>query len=170
MKYRVILADPPWRFSTWSNKGRDRCPETRHYETMSLEEIAALQIPSADSSFLFLWAYQPMLPDSLRVMEAWEFRYVTIAFVWVKTGGIGHGYYTRSGSELCLLGRKGNGRADVKDHSIRQVIETPRREHSRKPDEIYDRIECLLDGPYLELFARTKRAGWDAWGDQAGTW
>ena len=168
-QYRVILADPPWRFHTWSAGGRDRCPDVRHYETMPLPEIQALPVSewAARDAVLLLWAIDSMLPQALEVIAAWGFTYRTVGFYWVKLGKrvrhpFGGGFWTRANPEQCLLaarGKIGRMRADVP-----KLIEAARREHSRKPDEVYERSERLLPGPYLELFARTERDGWDTWG------
>lgn len=183
-KHGAILADPPWSFRSWSDKGKNRAPDAmvrqkglaeRHYATMSLANIRAL--PVADwalpNCVLFLWAVDCMLPEALAVGAAWGFRFKTVAFTWTKikaNGGhhIGLGYWTRGNPEQCLLFTRGAPRR--KSAAVRQLIEAQRREHSRKPDETYERIEALVDGPYLELFARTERPGWNQWGNQLGTW
>jgi len=144
------------------------------YPTMSQGDIKAMR-PSIDQwaapdCALFLWITMPCLPDGLAVMDAWGFEYRTVAFTWIKmtragTPAFGLGHYTRGNAELCLLGIR--GRMPVKVRDVPQVIMSPRREHSRKPDEQYERIERLYDGPYLECFARYRRANWDVWGDEA---
>jgi len=173
-KYKVILADPPWRFQTYSEKGRGRCPDGSvgafHYSTMSLEEIKALPVAewAAPNCTLFLWGTNPLLPQALEVMAAWGFTYKTKAFCWVKKTKwgkehIGTGYYTRANPEDCWLGTRGKPKRV--SASVRQLIHARVREHSRKPDEIYGRIEELMgDVPRLEMFARQKWPGWDAWG------
>jgi len=171
-RYGVILADPPWNHSSWEGGG-DRHP-SRHYDVMSVEEIASLPVSglAGEDCALFLWGCYPLIPEALMIVEAWGFDYRTVAFTWVKTNPvsgnlfIGCGSWTRANPEPCLLGIK--GRPKRKDAGIPQLIVSPRREHSRKPEEAYHRIETLLDGPYLELFARTERPGWDAWGDEVG--
>ena len=169
--YGAFLADPPWRFATYSAKGRDRCPETRHYETMTLEQIKALPVAdiAAPDSVLLLWAIDPMLPHALETGTAWGFTYKTVGYYWVKPGlngtyPIGTGYWTRTNPEQCLLFTRGKPRR--KSASVRKLILSPRREHSRKPDEAAERTTKLVQGPYLELFARQRRPGWDAWGDE----
>jgi N6-adenosine-specific RNA methylase IME4 len=113
-----------------------------------------------------------MLPQALEVGAAWGFRYVTKAFTWAKTNrtkpgfSIGLGYWTRGGTESCLLFTRGSPRRQ--SASMRELIVAHRREHSRKPDEARERIEAMLPGPYVELFCREPRPGWDAWGDQLG--
>ena len=181
-RYSVIYADPPWAFKTYSDKGKDRAPD-QHYGVMTIDAICALPVQewSAQNALLFLWVYQPMLPDALRVMEAWGFNYVTVGFFWVKVSGgqdrlfyatdnvrKGLGYYTRAGAEQCWIGKRGNG---VKRFSMGegQVVFSPLREHSRKPDEIAESIvELCGDVPRLEMFARTKRPGWDHFGNETG--
>jgi N6-adenosine-specific RNA methylase IME4 len=114
-----------------------------------------------------------MLPQALDVARSWGFRYTNVAFDWVKTTKageptIGMGYYTRTGPEQCLLAIR--GKPQICSHAVRQVIMAPRREHSRKPDEFYRRVEDLFPGPYLDLFARGRWDGWLVWGDQVDRW
>lgn len=192
--YRVIYADPAWTFVTRSGKGKGRSPE-QHYDCMTIDEIKALPVAAhaADNAALLLWTTDPHLLLALEVMEAWGFEYKTVGFTWVKlnkcfapavTGAdrdgqlrystdpefavsdffTGMGYYTRANPEMCLLGTRGRAQRVHKD--VRQLIISKRREHSRKPDEAYDRIERLFAGPYLEMFARTCRPGWGAWGNE----
>lgn len=165
--YRTILADPPWEFETWGEAGKDRSPDA-HYPTLSIEEIAALPVAelAAEDCALFLWAQWNTIPECRGVIEAWGFRYVTCAFVWVKDGNFGNGYWTRHDTEPCLLATR--GRPARLDKGVRQSIAGPRGRHSAKPEEIYPRIERLVAGPYLELFARgPARPGWDVWGNEA---
>jgi N6-adenosine-specific RNA methylase IME4 len=172
MSYRIFLVDPPWRYRAWSRDMGSRTAES-FYPTMRSTDIQAMR-PRIDEwaaphCALFLWVTAPCLPEGIAVMEAWGFRYVTIALTWVKTTragapAFGMGRYTRGNVELCLLGIR--GRMPVLAHDVSQVILAPRRDHSRKPDEQYQRIERLYDGPYLELFARRRRPGWDAWGNE----
>jgi N6-adenosine-specific RNA methylase IME4 len=172
--FRAILADPPWSFRTWS-KTRQTRAAANHYAVMGADDIEPLPIGelAADDCALFMWATSPMLPQALAVMAAWGFTFKTVAFYWAKTTPktdsswapkwhCGLGYWTRANAELCLLGTRGKPKRLSK--SVRQLIVAPRREHSRKPDEIHDRIERLVAGPYLELFARQKTSGWLAWG------
>lgn len=170
--YGAIYADPPWNFVTRSAKGRGRCPDGQgHYQVMDLDAIKALPVVqlAAPDCVLLLWITDPLLERGLDVIRAWGFVYKTVAFTWVKTtksGGwhISLGYWTRGNPEQCLLFTKGHPKA--LSHSVRQLVVSPRREHSRKPDECYGHIETLVGGPYVELFARHRRPGWDAWGDQ----
>lgn len=169
--------------ATERNEQRRNHPE-RHYATMSLDDIKALPVGAlaAKDCVLLLWAVDPLLPEAIEVGRAWGFAYKTVGFTWAKLrretskrGGffeliwhklfpIGTGYWTRSNPEQCLLFTRGNPKR--LSASIRQLVIAPRREHSRKPDEIRDSIRKLTDGPYLELFARAAAPGWDAWGNQ----
>jgi N6-adenosine-specific RNA methylase IME4 len=159
----AILVDPPLLQGQGNPHARSAA---RHYPVLSADAIAALPVAAlaAPDCALFLWALWPALPDALAMIEAWGFEYITNAFLWVKQTPSGDklwtglGGWTRSNSEPCLLAVKGNPKRLARD--VHQVIMTPLREHSRKPDEIYDRIERLVAGPYLELFAREQRAGW----------
>lgn len=168
-RYRAILADPPWRFQTWSAKGAGRAPD---YSTMTMGRIAALpvELVAASDCILFIWMSWPMLEQALHVIDRWGFTYKTCAFAWIKANGvevkIGTGYWTRANSECCLLATRGQPKRKHAD--VRQAIIEPPREHSRKPDCIYERVERLVAGPYLELFARSTRRGWDSWGDEVG--
>ena len=168
-KYKVILADPPWSFKNYSKKGEKR-NANRHYETMSLADIKNLPIQKIadDDCILFLWITGPLLDKAFDVISEWGFTYKTIGFTWIKenmkspTLFMGGGYWTRSNSEICLLATKGKPKRIGKN--VMQPIISPRRQHSRKPDEIRERIERLVDGPYIELFARTESKTWDVWG------
>jgi len=172
-KYSVIYADPPWSFEVWSGAGKDRAAEN-HYPTMTQADIEALPVAdlAADDCVLLLWAVMPQMQEALDVIKAWGFQYKTAGFVWVKTTqdgerpATGMGYWTRANAEICLLATKGSPvrlNADV-----HQIVQTPRQEHSKKPDEVRARIERLVPGPYLEMFCRDPRDGWDAWGNQSG--
>lgn len=178
-RYRVIYADPPWTFATYSRKGKGRSAEA-HYDCMSLADIKALPVAewAADDCVLLLWTTDPLLQTAFDVIRAWGFTYKTVGFYWAKLNKsaetaiyndssffTGLGFWTRANPECCLLatcGKPHRRRADVK-----KLIVSPRREHSRKPDEAYERIEALCDGPYLEMFARSSRSGWDTWGIEA---
>lgn len=181
--YRIVYADPPWRFEVRSREtGLGKSPD-RHYRTMTTAEIAALPVREAvaDSAHLALWVYDPMLPAAFVVAEAWGFpRFVTPLFRWFKTTngqmrlfdptptpGFSTGYHTRGGAcEECWLFKRGRG-LGVRRHGIRKEFFAPVREHSRKPDEVAEWIVDLYgDLPRVELFARTRRSGWDAWGDE----
>jgi N6-adenosine-specific RNA methylase IME4 len=177
--YGVILADPPWGFQCWD--GKDKRVASRGsvtpYQTMDMDAIGALPVAdlAAPDCALFMWVVWPTIPEAFAVMEAWGFKYKTCAFTWLKADPyrlwglsedvyMGLGYWTRANSEVCLLGTRGKPKRLSAD--VRQGIIEPRREHSRKPDCVHGRIERLVAGPYLELFARQRRQGWDCWGNQ----
>lgn len=184
-KFGAIYADPPWVFKVYSGKGKTRSAD-RHYRvdeatgesTLSLDELKKIPVEqlAADDCALFLWAVMPELPGALEVMRAWGFEYKTAGFTWVKTtenaGGIalngdglhwGMGYWTRANAELCLFGTRGAPQRQAKD--VHQIIVSPVGEHSRKPEQANARIERLVSGPYLELFARRPMVGWCCWGN-----
>lgn len=165
IRYGAILADPPWKFDTWGPGGLDKAPE-KHYTTESVSSLSEIPVRdwAADDCALFMWIIDSHLEQALSLMNAWDFKYKTIAFIWRKTGGIGLGYWSRKQAEVCLLGTRGKPKR--LSGGVRQVIEAPRREHSRKPDEIYSRVEELVAGPYLEMFARQPWDGWDSWGNE----
>ena len=183
--FGVILVDPPWRFLSRTPAIGDRDPRN-HSGTMDRGELLDLPVRTvaAKDCHLFMWVTGPMLPEAVPLMEAWGFHYSGIAFTWVKLRKAfgtrlgsrdsmrlsdfhtGLGYTTRKNTELCLLGRRGAPVRVAKD--VRELVIAPRRQHSRKPDEIYERIEQYADGPYLELFACQERDGWTAWGHQIG--
>ena len=177
--YGAILADPPWGFKVWSGPEKKAASRgtVAPYQTMEMSELRALPVKdlASDNCVLFLWIVWPTLPDALTIIESWGFTYKTCAFCWLKGDPyrlfsleedvyMGLGYWTRANSEVCLLATK--GKVKRKDAGVRQGVIAPRREHSRKPDEIHGRIERLVPGPYLELFARQRRPGWDCWGNQ----
>ena len=178
-KYRVIHADPPWLFKNYSAKGTGR-NAISHYDCMSFEELCRLPVGDlADRDCaLFLWAVDPLLPRAMELISAWGFEYKTVGFYWAKTNKnadrnaltpddffTGLGYWTRANVEQCLLATKGKPPRVAKD--VRRLIIEPRREHSRKPGQVYERIERLAGGPYIDLFARETRKGWDNWGSEA---
>lgn len=169
-KYGVILADPEWRFEPWSREtGMDRAADN-HYPTSCTEVISARDVPSiaADDCVLFLWATAPMLAHGFLVMAAWGFDYKS-NYVWVKDK-IGSGYWNREQHEHLLIGTRGNVVAPAMGTQWASVIEAPRREHSRKPDEVLEMIEAYFPSlPKIELNRRgPARPGWDAWGNEAG--
>jgi N6-adenosine-specific RNA methylase IME4 len=174
-KYGVIYADPPWSFRNWSAKGTGR-NAVSHYDCLDFSSLAALPIAelAADNCALFLWTTDPFLPRAIELMQAWGFQYKTVAFYWVKLNTAakhsgdfftGLGYWTRANPEQCLLGTRGKPSRQAKD--VKRLVVEKRREHSRKPDCVRERIERLVKGPYLELFARETKLGWDCWGNQA---
>lgn len=174
-RFGTILADPPWQFTNRTGKMAPEHKRLARYSTMTTAEIAALPISdhAAEVSHLYLWVPNALLPEGLRVMQAWGFNYKS-NIVWYKTrkdggpDGRGVGFYFRNVTELLLFGVKGKN-ARTREAGRRQVniIPSRKREHSRKPDEAYDIIEACSAGPYLELFARGTRKGWTAWGAQA---
>lgn len=169
-KYSVIMSDPPWSYRDKAQAGKRGA--TFKYPVMSLDEIKGLPMRTiADKDCaLFLWTTYPMFSEALKVLDAWGFEYRTVAFTWVKTTktgklAMGMGNWTRANAEPCLLATRGKPkRVSAAVHS---VIIGERREHSRKPDEVYERIEQLMgDLPRLEMFARQRVPGWDAWGNE----
>lgn len=173
--FGTILADPPWQFQNRTGKIAPEYRRTSRYETMRLDDICALPIKecSAKTAHLYLWTPNALLPDALRVMEAWGFTYKS-NIIWHKirkdggSDGRGVGFYFRNVTEMVLFGVRGKN-ARTLDAGRRQVniVETRKREHSRKPDEQYDLIEACSPGAYLELFARGERKNWTVWGNQA---
>ncbi len=171
-KFSIVYADPPWSFDTYSNKGKGRSAEN-HYPVMSIANICALPVAdiTADDSVLFLWVNGPRLFEAQNVIDAWGFTYKSIAFTWVKQNKsgigfpIGCGYWTRANPEICLFATRGKPKRI--DASIPNLIISPRREHSRKPDEARERIVKLMgDLPRIELFSRQRVIGWSLWGNQ----
>jgi N6-adenosine-specific RNA methylase IME4 len=170
-RYPVILADPPWSFQVHNGPDETERSAERHYPAMTAEEICALSVGdiATPAAVLFLWTPACNLPEALRVVAAWGFEYRTSA-VWVKTSGTpGLGHYFRTNHEHLLVARRGDIPTPLPANRPSSVISTPRREHSRKPDEAYALIERMYpDLPRVELFARTRRAGWEAWGAEVG--
>jgi N6-adenosine-specific RNA methylase IME4 len=172
--YKVILADAPWRYQNWSDKKHGAAKS--HYSCMSVQDIAKLPVNKIGSKncALFFWIPFPKLVEGahLKIMDSWGFRPVTCVFVWNKINRAGKaytglGFYSRSGTEPCLLGIRGKMPRKKEATKVMQVITAPRiYRHSTKPVEQYDRIEQLFNGPYLELFARDRRNGWDCWGNE----
>lgn len=178
-KFKVILADPPWQYEKYADPDGRGTAEA-HYPVMSLPEIRALPVAGLadDDCALFMWVTWPVMDQAFSVAAAWGFQYKTAALVWAKTNKraadrmsivtsdsnwfFGMGSWTRANTETCLLFTKGQPQRVNAD--VRQLIVAPVSEHSRKPDEQYERIERLLKGPYVELFARRERAGWTSWG------
>lgn len=172
-KYKLIYADPPWYYRAWSNKKNKKCAEA-HYNTMTVEELKNIPVKkiSEKDSVLLLWVTFPCLEDGLKLIADWGFQYKTVAFVWVKTNKVaktlhwGLGSYTRANVELCLLATKGKP-LPRKSRSVHQVVFSLVREHSRKPDEVREKIVELFGNiPKIELFARQTFEGWNAWGNE----
>jgi len=170
-KYKIIYADPPWTYTDTGGTKNARGMAKSFYETMDIDEIKKLPVNSIadENSFLFLWATEPLIQEALDVVKSWGFVYKNFGFTWVKktTDGkdfVGMGHYTRANPEICLLGLK--GKVEVVDHSIRKLVYSKVRQHSKKPDIVRDKIVQLCgDLPRIELFARTKVHGWDVWGN-----
>lgn len=172
-QYSTILADPPWQFQNRTGKVAPEHRRLLRYPTMELKEIIELPVArlAAAQSHLYLWVPNALLQEGLRVMEAWGFTYKS-NLVWHKVrkdggpDGRGVGFYFRNVTELVLFGVRGSMRTLPPGRRQVNILATRKREHSRKPDEIYDIIESCSPGPYLEVFARFRRAGWKQWGNE----
>lgn len=187
MQYGVIYADPAWEFELRSKKGEGKSPQ-RHYDCMSLDELKAMRddvlFATGPNAVCVMWATFPMLREALELLSFWGFEYVT-AGAWQKVTkhgkkAFGTGYVLRGSAELFLVGKIGHPK--IKNKRTRGALVTgdapddlrllgisifsALRENSRKPDEMRGLIEELFEGPYLEMFARTTRAGWDSWGNE----
>jgi N6-adenosine-specific RNA methylase IME4 len=174
-KFKTILADPPWRFTNRTGKMAPEHRRLSRYETMTLDDICALPVEgvAAETAHLYLWVPNALLPDGLRVMREWGFEYKS-NLIWHKvrkdggSDGRGVGFYFRNVTEVILFGVRGkNARTLAPGRRQVNMIETRKREHSRKPDEQYELIEACSPGPYLEMFARGERKKWEVWGNQA---
>jgi N6-adenosine-specific RNA methylase IME4 len=175
-KYSIIYADPPWQFEVWSREtGLGRSAEA-HYPTMHKQEIQKLPVQSIceKNSVLLLWVTAPCLLAGIELINAWGFRYKTVAFTWVKQCKVsdnifmGMGYYTRANAEFCLLATRGKI-LERKSRSVSSVIISHVEKHSKKPDTTRKRIvELFGDLPRIELFSRDCAAGWDSWGNEVG--
>ena len=173
--FKTILADPPWQFQNRTGKMAPEHRRLSRYATMSLQDIFALPVASIadETAHLYLWVPNALMPEGLRVMEAWGFRYKT-NIIWHKvrkdggSDGRGVGFYFRNVTEMVLFGVRGKqARTLAPGRSQVNLISSRKREHSRKPDEIFDVIESCSPGPYIELFARGTRPQWSVWGNQA---
>ncbi|AEG50212.1 MT-A70 family protein [Sphingobium chlorophenolicum L-1] len=172
--FATILADPPWRFANRTGKVAPEHRRLDRYSTMSLDAIKALPVAQVASknAHLYLWVPNALLPEGLEVMKAWGFRYVS-NIIWAKRridggpDGRGVGFYFRNVTEILLFGVRGSMRTLAPGRSQVNMIETRKREHSRKPDEQYELINRCSPGPYLELFARHPHPNWTVWGDEA---
>lgn len=171
--YATILADPPWRFQNRTGKMAPEHRRLLRYPTMELDEICAMPVPrlAAAQSHLYLWVPNALLPAGLQVMASWGFTYKS-NLVWLKVrkdggpDGRGVGFYFRNVTELVLFGTRGRMRTMGAGRTQVNLLATMKREHSRKPDELYDIIEACSPGPRLELFARFQRKGWAQWGNE----
>lgn len=176
-RYGTIMADPPWQFENRTGKVAPEHRRLRRYPTMTLPEIQALPVGAhtADRCHLYLWVPNALLREGLSVLDAWGFTYKT-TLTWFKIrkdggpDGRGVGFYFRNVTETILFGVKGSMRTLAPGRRQVNMLATRKREHSRKPDEIYDIVEACSPPSYLELFARAPRAGWDQFGDEVGTY
>ena len=172
-RFRTILMDPPWRFKNRTGKISPENNKLWRYRTLSMKEIETLPIEklALPKSHLYLWCPNALLPEALQIMAKWGFKYKT-NLVWLKTrkdgnpDGRGVGFYFRNSTELLLFGVKGRLRTRKAGRTQVNVIMKQKREHSRKPTEVYPLIESCSPGPYLELFARSHVRGWQQWGDE----
>lgn len=183
--FAAIAADCGTRFEAYSAKGETSRTPQKKYTTMRDDELAELPVVelAARNAFLFYWDTTARVAAGMHIpiMRAWGFKPTAVAFTWVKlrmrepdspfvyprsSFNFGPGLTTRKGTEVCILGRRGSPRR--LSNSVRELIVAPRREHSRKPDEFYERVQQYAAGPYLDLFSRQQRSGWTCWGDQAG--
>ncbi len=173
--FGCILADPPWAFNSWAHDGvLAQRTAASHYNTTTTEELAKIPVReiAAKDSALFMWVVDFHMPAALALGEAWGFTFKTAVLVWVKSRNegynpnVGMGYWTRKQTEQCWLFTRGSPKR--LSRGVEQIIHCPRGAHSAKPDQQYDRIEALVGGPYLELFARSRRPGWSSWGNEVG--
>lgn len=174
-RFSTVLADPPWRFQNRTGKMAPEHRRLSRYGTMELQDIMALPIAEvlAPTAHLYLWVPNALLPQGIDVLRAWGFDYKS-NIVWHKirkdggSDGRGVGFYFRNVTEIVLFGVRGKN-ARTLPPGRRQVnyLSSQKREHSRKPDELYEVVEACSPGPYLEMFARGTRLGWTAWGNQA---
>lgn len=174
--FGTLLADPPWRFANRTGKVAPEHRRLSRYDTLSAKEIGALEVGDlmASQSHCYLWVPNALLAEGLSVMESWGFTYKA-NLVWAKRrrdggpDGRGVGFYFRNVTELVLFGVRGNLRTGPAGRRQVNLVESRKREHSRKPEEMYAVIEACSPGPYLELFARYPRLGWTSWGDEVET-
>ncbi len=174
-KFSTILADPPWQFQNRTGKMAPEHKRLNRYGTMELDDIKALPVSDVvtDTAHLYLWVPNALLPEGIEVLRSWGFQYKS-NLVWHKIrkdggpDGRGVGFYFRNVTELILFGVRGkNARTLPPGRSQVNFLATRKREHSRKPDELYPLIEACSPGPFLEMFARGSRSGWSTWGNQA---
>lgn len=171
--FKTVLADPPWRFQNATGKMAPEHRRLRRYATMTVAEIAALPVNERvdPAAHLYLWVPNALVQDGLHVMRSWGFSYKTM-LIWHKvrrdggSDGRGVGFYFRNVTEVVLFGVRGSLRTREAGRRQVNLIASMKREHSRKPDELYDVIEACSHGPYLELFARHPREAWTQWGDE----
>ena len=170
-KYQIIYADPPWRYGGRGETSKWRENLENLYPTMSDEELKNLDIQklSEKDCLLFMWVVSPHLKECVAVGESWGFKYITIGFVWHKKAAR-LGNYTMSGCEICLIFKKGkipNDKIKGKGNGVKQFLEQSVEKHSKKPNEIRNRINKMFPiSTKIELFAREKTEGWDVWGNE----
>lgn len=170
--YQTILADPPWQFTNRTGKGSPEHARLHRYATMSIDQLLMLPVDqvAARNSHLYLWVPNALLPDGIQLLQRWGFVYKT-QLVWIKTtkaGDVdprGMGFYYRNATEAILFGVRGTLRTHPPARSLTNVIRARRTKHSEKPQALHELIEASSPGPYLELFARTRRPNWDVLGD-----
>ena len=180
-KYEIIYADPAWSFGDRLRSSKKKADGKmdyreleRHYDTMSIKEMCEIPVKNitAENSVLFMWTTDAHLEEAMKVINAWGFKYKTIGFVWNKKTNKGNqvcfmGKWTMKGSEICLLATKGKAYSMIEKHNVRQLVEAERQKHSKKPDEVRNRIvELLGNRPRLEMFCRESKQGWDVWGNE----
>lgn len=173
-KYNIIYADPPWKYNDRNSPGtKFGGGAGGHYKMLSMREIESFPISAIadENCALLLWCTFPHLHKQIKLFEKWGFKYKTLGFSWIKTNPrdgkpfFGIGYYAKSNCEVCLLGIK--GKMKPVSNSVSSCVIAPRMAHSKKPDEIRDKIvELFGDLPRIELFARKHADGWDCWGDE----
>jgi N6-adenosine-specific RNA methylase IME4 len=176
-RFGTILVDPPWRFDNRTGKVAPEHQRLRRYPTMSLDEICAMPVAAhaAEKSHIYLWVPNALLREGFQVLDAWGYKYKT-NIVWYKIrkdggpDGRGVGFYFRNVTEVVLFGVKGSLRTLQPGRRQVNVLSTRKREHSRKPDELYDIVESCSPPSYLELFARAERKGWSQWGNEVTTY
>jgi site-specific DNA-methyltransferase (adenine-specific) len=180
-KYEIIYADPAWSFGDRLRSSKKKADGKmdyreleRHYNTMSIKEMCEIPVNNitADNSVLSMWTTDAHLESAMKVINAWGFKYKTIGFIWNKKTNKGNqvcfmGKWTMKGSEICLLATKGKAHSMIEKHNVRQLVEAERQKHSKKPDEVRNRIvELLGNRPRLEMFCRESKQGWDVWGNE----
>lgn len=176
-KYGTIMADPPWQFANRTGKIAPEHRRLRRYPTMSLDEICSMPVEahSAERCHLYLWVPNALIREGLMVLDTWGYTFKT-TLTWFKirkdgqADGRGVGFYFRNVTETILFGVRGSMRTLAPGRRQVNLLATRKREHSRKPDEIYEIVEACSPGPYLELFARAPKAGWAQFGNEVDTY
>lgn len=169
--YEIVYLDPPWDYQMLQHAGAgkgDTGGASTHYETLKIAQLKEFPIRDllADNSLVFMWVTNPHLANGIDLLRAWNLKYVTVGFVWNK-GQVNPGYYTMSQCELCLVAKRGKIPQPRGSRREKQYLESLRQEHSKKPDEVRDRICRMFPTQRkVELFARQRVPGWDAWGNE----